>query len=342
MECYKVHGNDENGACAEGFFRDRTAQSLELEVKERMNDTKQSIQRIYDQQHTQAEDAVQETFSQEVLLDMMRCLEEGNESVVRQLLESEKVRRALSQSVENGELQDYLLDNWTPWWRPEILQDQSEFPIEAPNKQLTFDERLLQVQPLSRLHTNISKLPNLRYNLVDILYAVAWTLRLYHGAQNAIDTGVDSGETLLEASGVLSQDARWDSLAEVLSACTALSTRSMRSRCNTLWSCLVEDVALICENRRFIAKALLEASDILRAASLAAKQAEDKEAAGKFRRTRKKIEFFLSWCREESVAKSLDELSKRIEAWGADWKLPDKEDDELQMIRLSSPERSKR
>ena len=374
LGCYNQHGGGGGGNntnnnknvddCREGFYRDRTAQFMDLQVKERLDDTNKLIQRVYQQQQ-QEETNQQEIsssfsqFTQEELLNIMHCLEEGDESKIERVVQSDKVRRALVDAVDKGELLDYVLEDWMPWWRPEIMFGPQSGIIddeiegrELRGQTITLDERLSQVPALSKLHSNPSRIPDLRYNVVDILYATAWTLRLYHGCTNALEMGMDAGDTLIRASCVLSRDARYDDLSHALTSCTVHSTRSMKQQSgnsNASWSCLTQDVALICDNRRYVAKALCEAIDILRNATLTAKQQrEDKDddksssslslskSAALFRKCRKKVEFYLTWCREPSNADVLDGLSRRIESWSADWKLSEHDEGLHNLDRITS------
>ena len=280
------------------------------------------IQRLYNKQ-TEG-DLFPSDFNQDELLDILRCLEDGDEYKIQNLLESDKIRHALLDSVGKGDLLDFLLDSWTPWWRPELSNGCDMLDGENPSSANgNLDERILKIPPLSRLHPNPSNLPDLQYNLLDILYAICWTLRLYHGLTNAIETGVDAGETLLKASSVMSRDARWANLSEVLSACTELSTRSLQHECNSSWSCLLHDLALICENPRYVAKALIEAIDIVKRAVTVSKEGKDDQSISRFRKSRKKLEFFLSWSREPMTIKLLAGLSGEIETWVADWQHPE-------------------
>ena len=339
LECYNCHGKDSNGEnyCRESFYRDRTSQSVDLQVREHLDDTKQLIQRVYDENKESISEI--STFSQDELLEIMKYLEDGNETKLQSLMKSERIRQAMSESLNNGELLDYVLDSWTPWWRPETITSTSgTHDDDELTEEVTLDEKILKIPPLTSLHPHPSKLPPLQFNLIDILYATCWTLRLYYGRSNAIESSIDAADTLLNASVVLSNDARWETLSEALSACTIRSTESLQHGCNTPWHVLVSDVALICENPRFVAKALLGATDILREAAAVAKRAEYLDAASRFRKCRKKIEFFLSWCREAANSVTIAGLARQIETWSADWKIPERDEYETQAnsrIRLA-------
>jgi hypothetical protein len=344
MECYNAHGNEGSGDCKEEFFRERTSQHLELQVKERQDDTKQLLQRMYQKS---LQDTSSLVFSQEELIRMMNCLEEGDEAEIQKLLESPEVRHTLTECLSRGDLLDYVLDSWTPWWQPELVvvgADASavvDTENTTPGKNETLDEKLVKVPPLSSLHKNPSKLPDLQYDLLDILYATCWTLRLYYGYNNALESCVDAAETLVGASLVLSANIHWESLPEVLMSCSTRSTQANKTDCNASSSCLVNDVVQILENQRFIGKALFEAADLFRAASLEAKRQKHSNVAAHFRKGRKKVEFFTSWCREPTSMDCLDGLSTQIETWSADWGLAGFETGASQdfhgNLRISSP-----
>ena len=200
---------------------------------------------------------------------------------------------------------------------------------EAQTWQL-LDERLLKIPPFSSLRKGPS--PQLAYNLLDILYSIAWTLRLYHGLHNATSHApVEAVETLLSSSHVLSQDARYTTLEEVLGASTTLSTQLFHHSsggCNTHWTVLTQDVAFLAQFNRHVARALLEAIDILRSAlaqfqkqqhqkqkqqSLTNDEVmEQKTTVVKWKQSKKKLEFYLSWSWEHA---DLYELGERIYSW---------------------------
>jgi hypothetical protein len=308
-----------------------------MQIKERLTDTKHMIQRVYEQSIEGSSDP---GIPQEDLLKIMRVLEEGDETAINELLESEKIRRELSDCLSRGDLLDYVLDVWTPWWQPETHPATSTEMNES-DLGIPLDDRLLMIPRLNSLHPDPSKLPDLRYNLLDIIHAICWTLRLYHGCSNAMECSIDAAETLYRASFVISEDARWQNLPEVLSSCTMRSTRSRQNGgCNTSSLQLINDMIQITESNRYIAKALLEALDILRSATAAAKRDNDTESFARLRKCRKKIEFFLSWCRESSNMELLTQLPKRIEMWSTEWELLSTNNDDKESIlggfRISS------
>ena len=227
--------------------------------------------------------------------------------------------------------------------------DQQQNVAQQETKK-TLDERILAVPSFESLRRRRPQhgAPPLQFNLIDILYGTVWMLRLYHGPENACDATVAEeafGTLCWQASGVLSAQQQqetssfcYTSLEEALADCARRSTaaavaanggvigESSDNSSNIAtppWNILCQDVALICRNHRQVARALLEANDVVKAAIKSAKKKDsgDESSAAdalyKMRRIRKKLEFFLSWflANQESVLC----LSEDIEKWVADW-----------------------
>jgi hypothetical protein len=73
----------------------------------------------------------------------------------------------------------------------------------------------------------------------------------------------------------------------------------------------VQDVALICQNHRQVARALLEAQDVMKAAIAVTKKESDNGTAQTMRFQCKKLQFFLSWSLAHQEV--VERLSNRIE-----------------------------
>ena len=291
----------------------------------------------------------------QLLSVLERCEEEGDEKLER-LLSSlpPRVRAAVGRALRGGggdawsSLQEWILEPWHPWWRTEFVRgsddsedDEDDDTTDKEEQQQhekrtkTLDERILAVPSLETLRPKKAAAappPPLQYNLIDILYSTVWMLRLYHGAENACDTMAgEAFHTLLEASGVLSAPETsfcYTSLPGVLSDCTRRSTaaaagcatdkKATTGECNTPWNVLCQDVALICRNHRRVARALLEASDVVKAAiKTVKKESMGGDGLPKMRRIRKKLEFLLSWFLANQNAVLC--LSDDIEHWVDDW-----------------------
>jgi hypothetical protein len=320
VECYRNHtttSNDSSTAsdCTEGFYKNRVSSILQLEAKEQQEATRKILNRQYEEQE----------LSEEELYNVLLALEQHDENPSElQSMLSPSLRAAFENALHSGQLQELVLEQWHPWWRPELVTKEEANNNFAVNKDQTLDERLLRITPFHSLRKDTR--PNLLYNLIEILYSIVWTLRLYHGSRNAIALAVEATRTL-SASTVLSEDARYTTLEEALIQCTAASTRLYPSGCNTPWTTLAQDVALLTMNSRQVVRALLEGIDLVKAAiSVLKKESEEgyKNEVSNLRRVRKKLEFFMSWTRE---ATELDEsVGEEIHEWIDQWKNTDGDD----------------
>jgi hypothetical protein len=354
VACYKKHSEHEDPSqvCSESFYRDRVAQVLQLEVKENEQETKRMLSRNYVQQQQQEQQLqddpeIPSDVTEEELHNILAVLEGGDKQELSRLLSTPRLKAAFERSIENGGLHDWFLEPWHPWWRQELVgydqeQDNNDDDLEENEfNGKTLDERLLEVPSFRSLQPTKKALPDLGFNLVSILYSISWTLRLYHGVENAKHVEMDAASTLVQSSTVLSSDARFNTLEEAMHASVVASTQSYqcgKSGCNTSWNVLAKDVALIYGNRRLVGRALLEAIDIVRFALSALKKEGDAEGASKMRRIRKKIQFYLAWSLEQSTLCA--GLPENIEAWINDWR--DSDDVEERIELLVPEERAQR
>jgi len=342
---------------------------MNLEVMEQKDETKKMLQRVHT--NTLVEGDLSNTnelfppssslpvLSQEELYRLLQALE-SQEAAERQentsdedqsidkvahVLSSSSVSRqeiqaAINQAIETGELQDWLIEPWHPWWRSELVSqiDSLEEAEEGDNDDelyisnnstekidLTIDERLLSIAPFEKIRPKSwirGSPPELQFNMIDLLYASTWTLRLYHGVMNAQEVAIPSSTTLLGASAVLSKDARFKSLEDVLTQCVTRSVACQdRQECNAPWHVLVQDVFLIVKGgSRMVGRALLEVADIFRAAEKCTKAANDRKSSSQIKAIRKKVDFYLSWSREPQQPEVLPALAVSIREWELRWR----------------------
>ena len=410
-ECYRNHtttstesesenenkNNNPSFSCTEVFFKKKVTSLMELESKEQENKTHQVLNRYHHNQRQHQELAWQTNTNDDEyddddddnehdmyqLLSKLEELEAYGDGDSNQLSSIElakllppSIKAMFQRDMENGQIQELVLDRWYPWWRREIVNmeekddnnnnnieeeeedddDANEGTIENVNTickakkchSKTLDERLLRVPDycgLGRIKdgriSNNSIDNVLLYNLLDILSATCWTLRLYHGVKNASrQAPVEAAITLIETSSVLSKDARFTTLPQVLShCCTTIGSLMVRNNGQTAlnnnnnnksingttahWTVFMEDIAFLVTSHRLVGRAILEASDILKAAIKELKDDDgnnnnidsnnnisnnkSNEIKGKttdysngkklkqIRRLRKKLQFFLSW-----------------------------------------------
>lgn len=350
VNCYRHHSsetsssNNGTSACTEHFYKERVASILRLEALEQREKTQELLNRHYHQTSGREEHDILESlpdFSAEDLYELLETIEENPDDISR-----DELLALLPPSLRfqfQRDLQDEAflrevapIARWHPWWRRQLVVgkklDASCVDDETDHQELdsagsTLDERLLKVPKFTSLCKKTP--PQLLYNLFDILFSFCWTLRLYHGFRNAIENGLalESANNFIQQSSVLCEDVRHELLEQVLVYCTARATRQYPHSCNTHWSVLVEDCALIMVSPRLVGRALLEANDLLKTAIHKLKASRNIRERGdeiavdsvydmtqqQLRRVRKKLEYFVSWslqCKDFG-----EELQRDIREW---------------------------
>ena len=236
-------------------------------------------------------------------------------------------------------------------------RDESSFDTNNENRKdnsstfsKTLDERLLRVPNYESFGGTKSTLATVKNknddvlvcNLLDILYATCRTLRLYHGVENASrQEPVEAASTLISTSAVLGKDTRFTTISQVLNhhcnctteTLTSSSTNNSKNKIEpnnelgnanisddpAAFDICLEDITSLVTSPRMVGRALLEASDILKAAIKAlkfnqsntkikkkeSKNDDDETKLKQIRRLRKKLQFFLSWVTRHPVAVNL-------------------------------------
>ena len=373
VDCYRKHttatstststtsrdnqnGDGVSSVCTEAFYRNRVQSILRLEKLENIENTQRILSRQYEESidNLNEDDAEEEMIANE-LYGILQKLDEAPGSVSA-INMSPALKAMFQKDLENGSLQNLILKQWHPWWTQELVtnsnnndhqsddNDEHNLQVDASNSSTstlkTLDERLLQVPNFASIQKKT--IPILLYNLIEILYATCWTLRLYHGVNNACKLAVlDASATLISASFVLGKDARYDNLQEVLGHCTTSSTQQYPSSCNVHWDVLVNDCALLLTSHRMVGRALLEALDIIKLAIKHLKTSsnvaatgeneknriieQDRQNVNELRRIRKKLEYFLSWSQDSSsillyTGEDGGEVRHGILEWIETWK----------------------
>ena len=355
--------SDVRRSCTEAFYQDRVSSVVNLEVKEQAENTRHMIQKVYEEQQEQLDEP--EDISQDQLLSILRALEKQESPEELQALVcslSPNIQQSLDYAVRNGHVQEWLIEPWHPWWKSELTPvnadsqngttDDNDCDNDAVlnNGGRTLDDRLLEEIPCfaelkpkehkSRSRNSQPADVDLRFNLVDILYGVVSTLCLFNGVNNAScrDNSTEAAEALIQSSLVLSKDARWSHLEQVLTSicCTPsprdcfLDVYNSRETSSTAMSneAILREVALILNgNFRMVARALLEGMDILRCSIATTEERESEhghvqrsKSTRKMKRLGKKMEYFLSWSKQQQQQPSFfSSLATGIEGWLADW-----------------------
>lgn len=293
LSCYKDH--DEN--CSESFFRDRVNNVIAQEQREGSNKMLSILSRV--RQDLEEEDEA----SEDELWILAEALEKGclNDKEVERLLTPD-MKSSFDHAIKTGQLSG-AIQRWHPWWIPNFAIDLKTEDHQYISRQATLDDRLLAIPRFSNLRPGSNPTTQLSFNMIDLLYSAAWTLRQYHGVENAEHVCVEASLCFIQFSRVLRDDFRFHSVAESLVACT-------NTKASIHWTVLAKDVSRLW-NRRNMAHALMDVAVLLKAAS----KELDGEHASQMRKWRKKVEFYISW----SLDASLPPIGDEIDSWINDW-----------------------
>jgi hypothetical protein len=244
------------------------------------------------------------------------------------LMRSALAQLKYDQRHGDARLEEWCLEPWHPWWQPRLEEEpvgeegdnddvHEEAFSGATGATTTLDEDcILNTPAFQAISNRRSPHPSVPYNLVDLLHGIVVTLRLYHGVDNSADVPNEAIATLLDHSMVLRQsDCCFESVHAVLLhvRTTMNNTNTSSNTCKVQHNddgrtgtgkatppaaatlTVLDDVAVILANRRYVARALWEGQTILQRR----KQSQ---------RLAKKIEYYRSWAlSHRSVVQSLAE-----------------------------------
>lgn len=289
--------------------------------------------------------------------------DQTEELILFQAIQSNKfpnIQKMFETSVSNGNL-SHLIKVWDPWWIPSpSIEDNSDQNTKKDKRKKkkrnkTLDEQLLSIPYLSSSSTSaIKPNPNLRYNMIDIVYSIVSCLRYYNGLSDSSNNKnetpyflyhLEVSEYLLSISQVLSPEKNftcYESITELLTSIhQGEGGRRRRTHDNTIpWYVLFQDLIYILENTRYLGKVLIIGQDILRKGIHDIKrydEEEEKDMGGKevekqqqqlslgvLRKAKKKIEFYLSWYKthwrsqkdtNNNILKMCEEIQEYLDHW---------------------------
>ncbi len=207
VECYKAH----DGQCTEKFFEDQVVQ--EMKVRQRMEPEARSkmveiLRRVHESQiadeSRQAELLVRSSTSATHSFaspnaDLLNNpnfpssdnIDDGDAETVDHSVPTVDLEKlSLDQltadqqadffkAVEDGRLAKYI-EPWVPWWRRVTVISECSESLSASSNAVDIERVLRDLPHLSTLHARPPS-PLLSIHLIDILYAFAYTIRLYNG-----------------------------------------------------------------------------------------------------------------------------------------------------------------
>lgn len=306
VHCYRNHKED----CVESFYEGRVNQVLQLEVKERKGEMKNILQRIHNDQRNNErtsflEEAGENRKHSEEELKQLWCLIEGcktEEDWDTLVRSSSEIQAAIAsmqhdQLENSANLEEWCLEPWHPWWMPQLATADDD--DEQVFDEINLDEQILATPSFNTLcrQNPHSSLP---FNLVEILYGISLTLRLFHGVQNGADVSEEVVAALLNSSTVLGQDEVYESLDDAVSGkgdATALN-----------------DLSVLLGNYRFVARALLEGEAIF-------------QRVKNSRRLAKKMVYYLSWSLSHTAM--VKQLSEDMDTWLSNYNTAGEDQDRI-------------
>jgi len=341
--------------CSEQFFKRKVTSLMNLESLEKEEKIHRALNR-YHHENFGRQDCEEplEVYDNEIeslyeLQSQLELLENGNKELTQRELAKilpPSLKAMFEKDLQTGQLQpEWVLNHWYPWWRRElvvngneILNDETDINDVNQSREdssaasTTLDERLLRVPKYESFGGRKSNDEVLLCNLLDILIGTCRTLRLYHGVQNASrQVPMEAATTLISAASVLGKDTRFDTIYQVLDHHYNSTTDTFASSANSSedgkgshsdklgdWHVCIEDTAAIISTPRMVGRALLEASDILKAAikklkldnddSISKREESTNDNATNLKQIRclrKKLQFFLSWATRYTDAANL-------------------------------------
>ena len=193
---------------------------------------------------------------------------------------------------------DEMMQCSSLWWVPGCEGGEVQHDINQQSSVLTsqftpnptLDERILALPSL--LPTSTKSTPNmtLAFNIIEVLYATSFVMRVRRNMKNASrendnhDVTIDETALLLSQSMVLSCDARYSSVREAMMACAehlvdnkkVLPMSILKLALPTgdtiegqqgqvlSWDTLSMDAATLSSKRRYVLRMLFEALDVCR------------------------------------------------------------------------------
>lgn len=337
MKCYKDHSE----FCTESFYRRKVEDELNFDRRD-----KDEIEAVLKREHQQIRE--QESSNIEFSEADYACLEdlavrlENGESMGDEIICSlpPKLKKEFELYLAGNAYKIDDIKTWKPWWQSLLTevtahgkaQDNNLIgdDCEVSSRKFNLDEELLNMTDFVVFYPALKDrgYPNLQYNMIDILYAMASTLRLFNGdlcSDN--DIIIDAAYSIFSLSTVLKHDRRWNGVFPVLDACK--NTSLQESTTGETWisfSVLIDDIYLLIKNSRYIFRILLECEAAFESAKKVLKKlkspTKNKDLIRKYTLAARKVRFYASWCAKVWLSKtpsnnikSLSRLKREVEQW---------------------------
>ncbi|XP_065830734.1 zinc finger HIT domain-containing protein 2-like [Oscarella lobularis] len=279
LTCYK---DEAHADCSETFYKEWFVQAL----KEKRGSSHEKRQ-MFDMLKRLDEDET-ESFEEESLEERLASLDIDSaepEDIWKCLNESE--RRDFQHMISSGDVRRFI-SLYKPWWQEEKVSE--DLRVRVP-------KLIDKMRPLKLLLGEREPAYQIKFNLINILYAYCYIVKLYNGDHKEIS--LEAANAVFDLSPVLRIGSNFNDVstaAHVSVEKTNSVTYLRTSRGNAIATLC--DVSLIVESAHVCA-ALSDLHDLLRLAEKETKREKgDKEMRKSLKLATKKIEFYISYCNE--------------------------------------------
>ncbi|XP_064386881.1 zinc finger HIT domain-containing protein 2-like [Halichondria panicea] len=213
INCYK---SERHLQCSELFYKECVMRDLKNserspEDKQRMMEL---LQRFEAENATQLQGAESDTPSLEERLAGLDIDCTEGELVWQRLTAQEK--REFNDMIKSGAAGD-LLDAYTPWWEA----SSKVTPVES-DSDITVRSRPALPTDLPLLSSTVKTVsPCVKYTVLNVLYAYAYTVRLFNGGHSELP--LQSSQALLELATSLCQNVVFNSVREATGSAISLA-----------------------------------------------------------------------------------------------------------------------
>ncbi|XP_064610970.1 zinc finger HIT domain-containing protein 2-like isoform X2 [Liolophura sinensis] len=307
VACYR---GEKHLACSEAFYKNCVLDELK-DLKASPEERKQILEMLArtEEDYGGADDDDED---EDDLGDRIAGLDLDTDSdeIFRRL--SEKEKREFHAMVRDGRLAN-LVNIWTPWWTVKDSKLVSEVGEESPKSPVP--PVLSSIPDIHGLIKNKKASSDVKYNVVNALFAYAFVSRLHNGEH--LELAVESAEDMLSASDILGSTKSCTGVGEAihmsLAAVSKFEKLKERGNSQEFTVSVIEDVVKIIQgpskqdSLAYLMSALSDLEAVFRTAkSQLSKEMKDgqavirdanaKELKSKFFLAAKKCSFFLSWC----------------------------------------------
>ncbi|XP_045111172.1 zinc finger HIT domain-containing protein 2-like [Portunus trituberculatus] len=210
--CYR---NADHVQCSENFYREQVEEEMQGctvsdESKRKMMEI---LQRVKSGESVmEAEDGPLDSDDDENEEDLSVRMAgvdlNDSEAVWRNMTEEE--RQDFQELVKKGNFEE-LIPAWNAWWDQEVQLVQEVISGSPTSPSYTANcPGIVEVPPLSEI-TKVTPSPCLPYNILNVLAAYVWTVRLFNGDHQ--DSSQDATEAILTLSSVLASGASYEEAA---------------------------------------------------------------------------------------------------------------------------------